>query len=304
MKKIISCLLVIMFLLTVSNNGEFINTTISKNSTNYNIANETNSSNTTTNILATNSTNNAIEVTDIYKSDSDKYYFDAVMWAVSKKIATVNNKKVGIGKNATRGYVTDLLYGFYGRKKYNGENIYKDINNNTMYKDAIIWASYNGIVNGYDDNTFKASNNVTRAEFITMLWRMSGCPIIKSKLPFSDIKSSDYYYNAIKWAYNEKIVKGVSTNVFNPNGNIKIEDAITFLYRYNNGIISSFDSVFNNINYGGDQNDVARIVTSAIDGVSLSNIEKQKAIQIINEDSGTHFDPNLVEIFKTVLVPI
>lgn len=96
-------------------------------------------------------------------------------------------------------------------------------------KEYIKTLSDTGIVNGFDDNTFKPDNNVTRAEFTKIVCRMfditgGGEPL------FDDVKPSDWYYGFVCSAYGAKIVSGYE-NLFSPEGYITREDAAVILNR-------------------------------------------------------------------------
>lgn len=81
------------------------------------------------------------------------------------------------------------------------------------------------IVNGYNDNTFKPSNNVKRADFIIML--LKAMDIDTTKIPasnFSDIRSDKYYYNAVGIAKEMGIASGNNDGTFNPESNITRQD--------------------------------------------------------------------------------
>ena len=105
------------------------------------------------------------------------------------------------------------------------------------YHDYIIHASYNGIVKGYDDGTFRPKDPVTRAQFITMLWRASGEPTAeKTALTFADAGMiSAPYRAAVAWGVEQGIIKGYGNNTFRPNVNITRAQLATFLCRYAEG---------------------------------------------------------------------
>ncbi len=84
-----------------------------------------------------------------------------------------------------------------------------------------------------DGSTFSPSNSCTRAQFVTFLWRMAGEPKPESSTTvFTDISSSEYYNDAVLWAYENGITNGTSTTTFSPNASITRAQAITCLYLY------------------------------------------------------------------------
>lgn len=82
-----------------------------------------------------------------------------------------------------------------------------------------------GIINGYNDNTFRPSNNVKRADFIIML--LKAMDVDTTKVPsanFSDVRSDKYYYNAVGIAKEMGIASGNNDGTFNPESNITRQD--------------------------------------------------------------------------------
>ena len=74
---------------------------------------------------------------------------------------------------------------------------------------------------------------MTRGQFVTFLYRAAGSPVVTGVTnKFTDVKSADYYYNAVLWAYSEGITAGTSAATFDPAGKTNRAQAITFLWRY------------------------------------------------------------------------
>jgi len=90
-----------------------------------------------------------------------------------------------------------------------------------------------GVVKGYDNQTkFKPANNCTRAQMVTFLWRLSGCPVPKAKTcKFSDVKASDYFYKAVIWGNENGIVEGYKDGTFGPQIVCMRKHAVTFMWR-------------------------------------------------------------------------
>ena len=107
--------------------------------------------------------------------------------------------------------------------------------------DSIMFVSDNGLMIGNGDKTFSPSVNVTRAEFVQVLYRHYGEDDYYSYHPFDDVYESDWYDNAVCWAYNEGIVYGTEDTLFSPDDTVILEQAMTFLHRYAK-LIGSNDS--------------------------------------------------------------
>jgi hypothetical protein len=93
-------------------------------------------------------------------------------------------------------------------------------------------ASARGVLEGYPDNTFQPENEMTRAEFTTLLWKLAGRPSVIGVEPFRDVSYKDWYRTAVVWAYQNGYIQGVTSDTFSPNGTITREQAMTILYRY------------------------------------------------------------------------
>ncbi len=91
-----------------------------------------------------------------------------------------------------------------------------------------------GYMNGVDDDLFNPTGNSTRAQFVTILYRVAGQPKIdESKaLEFVDVEDDQWYSEAIAWASAEGIVNGVGEDKFNPMGAITREQIASIFYCY------------------------------------------------------------------------
>ena len=98
--------------------------------------------------------------------------------------------------------------------------------------DAIDFLYANKVVTGKSYNTFAPKDNMTRGDFVLMLYRLAGTPSVAGiSNPFTDVKATDYYYSAILWAYRNNIVTGVDSKTFAPKKNITREQIAATLYR-------------------------------------------------------------------------
>lgn len=84
---------------------------------------------------------------------------------------------------------------------------FKDVADNAYYADAVKWAVENGITSGTSETTFSPNNTCTRAQILTFLWKANGALTVFGENPFTDVKESDYFYNAAKWAYYVGIIE-------------------------------------------------------------------------------------------------
>ena len=90
-----------------------------------------------------------------------------------------------------------------------------------------------GLFLGGSDGNFNPDDNVTRAQFVTVLWRMAGRPAVNIELPFVDVKTlSDEFKNAIAWGYANGYINGTSDITFDPGASLTREAGMKILYFY------------------------------------------------------------------------
>ena len=99
------------------------------------------------------------------------------------------------------------------------------------YHEAIDTALLRGIVNGVDAEHFAPDAKLTRAQFVTMLYRLAGCPEVSTEQPFEDVAAGSYYDAAVRWAYAEGYINGTDADSFSPNVSLSREMAATILWR-------------------------------------------------------------------------
>lgn len=86
---------------------------------------------------------------------------------------------------------------------------------------------------GDTNGRFNPDDNITRAQFVTVLWRMSGSGDVSSDSMFSDIADqTDEFRSAIGWAHKNGYVNGVSETIFEPGAPLTREAAMKILYFY------------------------------------------------------------------------
>ena len=98
--------------------------------------------------------------------------------------------------------------------------------------DAIEYAYNHSIMQGVSETEFAPDNTMTRAMLVTVLYRLEN-PTEKAKShSFTDVKDGAWYADAVSWAAENGIVKGISETEFAPNEDITREQMAAVLYRY------------------------------------------------------------------------
>lgn len=109
---------------------------------------------------------------------------------------------------------------------------FTDVPAGVYYADAVQWALDNGVTTGTSATTFSPDATCTRGQVVTFLWRAKGEPSPKTASnPFTDVKSSDYFYNAVLWAVEQGITTGTSATTFAPGATCTRAHIVTFLWR-------------------------------------------------------------------------
>ena len=98
------------------------------------------------------------------------------------------------------------------------------------YHDGVHWALEEGIMNGVGGELFAPNDSATRAMAVTMLWRMEGEKTGKAA-PFTDVKAGSWYEQAVNWAAETGVVKGISGLEFAPDASVTREQLAAILYR-------------------------------------------------------------------------
>ena len=108
---------------------------------------------------------------------------------------------------------------------------FSDASASAWYHDGVHWALENGAMNGVGNGKFAPNDTTTRAQVVTMLWRLEGSPAYVGMSEFSDVDNEEWYGPAIRWASAEGIVNGYDGK-FAPNDPVTREQLVTILYRY------------------------------------------------------------------------
>ncbi len=176
---------------------------------------------------------------DVKASD---FFYEPVKWAVNNKITNgTSSTTFSPYKNCNRAEIVTFLWRAAGSPEPTvTRNPFTDVNSvrDASYYKAILWASQKGITAGTNATTFSPYQECTRSQIVTFLYRYAGKPSGYYSNPFKDVSSVNEasYYNAILWAVGKGITQGTSTTTFSPYASCTRGEAVTFLYRYVNGV--------------------------------------------------------------------
>ena len=109
---------------------------------------------------------------------------------------------------------------------------FTDVAEGDWFYDAVRYAYENGLMDGVGGNRFAPNSATTRAQLVTILYRLEGQPAVSGDLPFTDVETGTWYTNAVLWAAQNNIVNGVSDTEFAPGDDLTRQQLVTILYRY------------------------------------------------------------------------
>ena len=177
-------------------------------------------------------------VTVLYKdvTNSSDFWFTPTNYLTAKGVVKgyANQTEFRPANECSRAQMVTFLYRLQGEPKVNSDKSpFDDVKSTDYFFKPVIWAVEKGITTGTSSTKFSPSNVCTRAQTVTFLWRMANKPAPKTnENPFSDVKTSDYFYKATLWAYENKILSGYSDGSFKPQGKCLRRQMVTFLYKY------------------------------------------------------------------------
>ncbi len=172
-----------------------------------------------------------VNFTDVPEGE---YYYDAVAWAVANKITTGTSATTfSPDDGCTRGQVVTFLWRSAGEPEpASAKNPFKDVPASEYYYKAVLWAVEKGITNGTDATHFSPEDTCTRAQIVTFLYRWQGQPKpTTTSNPFKDVKSGEYFYNAVLWAVEKGITTGTDKTHFSPEDTCTRAQVVTFMFR-------------------------------------------------------------------------
>ena len=171
------------------------------------------------------------------------WYHDAVDYVVEHGIMT-GTSATTFEPNTTlsRAMVAQILYNLEGQPTVTGESTFTDSNTHWAAK-AITWAQETGVVNGYEDNTFRPNRAVTREELAQMLYnyaKVKGYDLTASGdlTAFPDVsKVSDWAETAMSWANGNQLINGFEDDTLRPGGNSTRAQAASILMNFDLNLV-------------------------------------------------------------------
>lgn len=176
--------------------------------------------------------NNDAPFEDVYESD---WYYNTAVWGYQNHVISGTTKTTfSPNQTCTRAQAVQMLYNLAGNPEIdkNVDLPYEDISNNAWYANAVKWAYQNHVTDGTSKNTFSPNDTCTRSQIIQLIWAQRGSPLSSENTSnFDDVSENDWCYDAVNWAFANKIAAGTSATTFEPNSNCARSAIITFIAR-------------------------------------------------------------------------
>ena len=109
---------------------------------------------------------------------------------------------------------------------------FTDVSADAWYAQAVQYVYENGLMDGIENNQFAPEHTTTRAQLVTILYRLEGQPAVTGESGFTDVEADTWYTDAVVWAAANGIVNGVSDTRFAPGEEITRQQMAAILYRY------------------------------------------------------------------------
>ena len=107
-----------------------------------------------------------------------------------------------------------------------------DLTAAAWYHDGVHYCLENGLMRGVSGGKFLPDGSTTRAQLVTILWRLEGSPETTGAVRFGDTADGAWYTEAVRWAAGCGVVKGYDNGCFGPNDAVTREQMAAILYRY------------------------------------------------------------------------
>lgn len=161
------------------------------------------------------------------------YYYSALRWAYGNEITTgIDSTHFAPDASCTRAQVVTFLWRAANCPEPSSLSTpFTDLQPGSFYEKAAAWAYEKGIVKGMTATSFAPDATVTRAQFVTFLWRYEDSPSSTVLNQFDDVGSAEYYTTAVLWASEKGITNGMGNGLFAPTAPCTRAQVVTFLHR-------------------------------------------------------------------------
>ena len=178
-------------------------------------------------------------------TEPDWFYSDALDYCYENGIINgLTASTFGPTATLNRAQLVTMLYRHAGSPAVEGESTFIDVPAESFYTAAVIWASANGIVNGYEDGSFRPGDAITREQIVTMIHRYV---VMLEKdngerndlAAFEDLDMlHEYAREPMEWAVANGVINGLSATTLGAQESANRAQTVTILYRIITGILA------------------------------------------------------------------
>ena len=176
--------------------------------------------------------------------DNNGWYHDGVHWALDTGMMNgYGSEMFGPGDFATRSMIVTMLWRMENEPKMSMDMPFPDVPAGLWYTQAVCWAAANGVVNGYNKETFAPYDCVTREQIVTILYRYSMFKELEiaektaNLITYTDAQSvSAWSETAVRWAVGTGIIIGTGNQNLEPLAGATRAQIATMLLRLKNEI--------------------------------------------------------------------
>lgn len=177
----------------------------------------------------------AVPFTDVKEGD---WFYDAVVYAYENDLMQgTSGTAFSPNVKMNRAMLVTILYRLEGEPAVSGDVSFTDVPD-AYYTEAVAWAASNGLVEGFENNTFKPTQNITREQFATILYRYAAFKKADTTVSgdlsgFTDAAStSTWAKDAMTWAVDNGIIQGVTPTTLAPQNTATRAQGAAMLMRF------------------------------------------------------------------------
>lgn len=109
---------------------------------------------------------------------------------------------------------------------------FDDVWSGLWYYDPVEFVFQRGLMTGMNQRSFGATQDMSRAQYVTMLYRMQASPYVEYQQQFADVNNGTFYSDPVTWASASRVVTGYENGLFGTSDQITREQMALMLYRY------------------------------------------------------------------------
>lgn len=174
----------------------------------------------------------------------DDWFYDAVKYVVQKEMfAGTSETTFEPNLTMSRAMLVTVLYRMDGTPEVSGSSKFADVLDGQYYTDAVLWATENGIVAGYDNGLFGTNDIVSRQQMATFLYRYAqykgyDVSLVKGLENYTDSSTvASYAIRPMQWAVANGLINGTSATTLTPTGGATRAQVAVILMRFDEAIV-------------------------------------------------------------------